>query len=92
MAALVPIVNGSCCEVKSNLVCTTLKFCGDYKLCDAYSAGGGWLVLQRRQDGSADFNREWVDYEFGSLTGEFWYGLHAINCLTTQGAWQMCTD
>jgi len=45
--------------------------------CDAITAGGGWLVVLRRQDGSADFDRDWVDYEndFGCLTGEFWYGL-----------------
>ena len=51
--------------------------------CDTITAGGGWLVIQRRQDGSVDFNRDWVDYEdgFGSLTGEFWYGLRAVDCL-----------
>ena len=44
--------------------------------CDTMTAGGGWLVIQRRKDGSEDFNRNWVEYEdgFGSLTGEFWYG------------------
>ena len=42
--------------------------------CDTTNGGGGWLVVQRRQDGSVDFNRNWVEYEdgFGKLTGEFW--------------------
>ena len=35
--------------------------------------GGEWLVVQRRQNDSAGFNRGWVEYEegFGNLTGEF---------------------
>ena len=46
--------------------------------------GGGWTVLQRRQDGSADFYRGWVDYEmgFGKLDNEFWLGLSKIHRLT----------
>ena len=50
--------------------------------------------MQRRQDGSVDFIKGWVDYEngFGSLTGEFWYGLHPLHCLTNQGQWEMCID
>ena len=29
---------------------------------------------------------------FGSLTGEFWYGLRALHCLTGQGGWEMRMD
>ena len=106
---IVTSVNGSCCQVKSNefKFSTSLKshvynitnFCGDCELtaegyCDAVTDGGGWLVVQRRQDGSVDFNRGWVDYEegFGSLTGEFWYGLRPLHCLTNQGQWQLRID
>ncbi|XP_065896382.1 fibrinogen C domain-containing protein 1-like [Dysidea avara] len=62
--------------------------------CDTINGGGGWLVVQRRQDGSVDFNRTWVEYEdgFGELTGEFWYGLRALHCLTGQGGWEMRMD
>ena len=62
--------------------------------CDTINGGGGWLVVQRRQDGSVDFNRTWVEYEdgFGKLTGEFWYGLRALHCLTGQGGWEMRMD
>jgi len=58
------------------------------------SNGGGWLVVQRRQDGSVNFNRTWLEYEngFGNLTGEFWYGLKALHCLTGQGGWEMRMD
>ena len=62
--------------------------------CDTINGGGGWLVVQRRQDGSVDFNRTWLEYEdgFGELTGEFWYGLRALHCLTGQGGWEMRMD
>ena len=62
--------------------------------CDTSNGGGGWLVVQRRQDGSVDFNRTWLEYEdgFGRLTGEFWYGLRALHCLTGQGGWEMRMD
>ena len=51
-------------------------------------------MVQRRQDGSVDFNRTWLEYEdgFGELTGEFWYGLRALHCLTGQGGWEMRMD
>ena len=29
---------------------------------------------------------------FGSLTGEFWFGLNALHCLTSQGEWELCID
>ena len=107
---IVTSLNGSCCEVKSNefkFSTASLKsgaynitnFCGNCEevaegYCDAVSDGGGWLVVQRRQDGSVDFNRGWVEYEegFGSLTGEFWYGLRPLHCLTNQGQWKLRID
>ena len=54
--------------------------------CDMESDGGGWLVIQKRINGSVDFYRNWTDYVygFGDLEGELWYGLENIHCLTTQ--------
>ena len=101
---------GTCCKVKNNgfkfsnmplksRIYNITNFCGDCELtaegyCDAATDGGGWLVVQRRQDGSVDFNRGWTDYEegFGSLNGEFWYGLRPLHCLTNQGQWQLRID
>ena len=75
------------------------KFCGHECIkvlayCDTNNGGRGWLVVQRRQDGSVDFNRAWLEYEdgFGKLTGEFWYGLRVLHCLTGQGGWEMRMD
>ena len=99
----------SCCNVASNhyyfsvdkkpsTVYTIIDLCGQgttvYGYCDTITDGGGWLVIQRRQDGSVDFDRFWWEYEmgFGSLTGEFWYGLRALHCLTGQGGWEMRMD
>ena len=54
--------------------------------CDMETDRGGWLVIQKRINGSVDFYRNWTDYVygFGDLEGEFWYGLENIHCLTTR--------
>ncbi|XP_058456228.1 protein scabrous [Malaya genurostris] len=43
-----------------------------------------WTTIQRRQDGSVDFNRSWEDYAngFGTPAGEFWIGNQALHHLT----------
>ncbi|XP_049430610.1 proline-rich protein 36-like [Epinephelus fuscoguttatus] len=54
-------------------------------LCDMELNGGGWTLLQRRQDGSVSFNRTWAEYRagFGELDGgEFWLGNNMIHLLT----------
>lgn len=52
--------------------------------CDMDTSGGGWTVIQRRKDGSENFERKWADYKsgFGKLTGEFWLGNDALTALT----------
>ena len=107
--SIIDNISETCCEIDSNNtfkfsvpkphVYNITNFCGDRTevaegYCVGTTAGGGWLVVQRRQDGSVEFNRGWVDYEdgFGSLTGEFWYGLTPLHCLTNQGQWEMRID
>ncbi|XP_029295590.1 fibrinogen C domain-containing protein 1-like [Cottoperca gobio] len=44
--------------------------------CDMSTDGGGWTVIQRREDGSVNFFRDWAAYRdgFGKTTGEHWLG------------------
>ena len=46
--------------------------------------GGGWTVIQRRMDGSVNFNKNWMEYRkgFGQLESEFWFGNDNIQDLT----------
>ncbi|XP_061533133.1 fibroleukin-like isoform X1 [Phycodurus eques] len=54
--------------------------------CDMEVQGGGWTLLQLRQDGGVSFNRTWVEYRsgFGELLngGEFWLGNQHMHLLT----------
>ena len=63
--------------------------------CDMNTTEGGWIVVQRNRMGSSlDFNRTYAEYEegFGVLTGDFWYGLEGLECLTQRGSWEMRID
>jgi len=53
--------------------------------CDMGTDGGGWTVVQRRQDGSQDFYKRWQAYRngFGDVRDEYWFGLQNIYLLTT---------
>ena len=54
--------------------------------CDMITGdGGGWIVVQRRFDGSVDFNRNWNEYKhgFGDVYGEYWLGNEFIHQYTT---------
>lgn len=63
--------------------------------CDMTTTDGGWIVVQRnRIMSSLDFNRNLTAYEegFGDLSGDFWYGLQNMECLTQRGSWEMRID
>ncbi|RUS89643.1 hypothetical protein EGW08_002564 [Elysia chlorotica] len=63
-------------------------------LCDSVTAGGGWLVIQRRDSGGLNFYRDWAQYKngFGSLYGDFWWGNEKIHALTSKGTYELRVD
>ncbi|XP_054853791.1 ficolin-2-like [Eublepharis macularius] len=63
-------------------------------LCDMDTEGGGWIVFQRRSDGSVDFYRDWNAYKrgFGSQLTEFWLGNDNIHLLTSLGENELRID
>ncbi|CAK8679891.1 unnamed protein product [Clavelina lepadiformis] len=62
--------------------------------CDQVRDGGGWTVIQRRLNGSLNFNRPWLDYRrgFGSASGEYWLGLDLISAITRAGIQELRID
>ena len=87
-------------NARSSGVYTIANFCGvkcsnTRAYCDTTSGGGGWLVIQRRDKRySISFHRAWGEYAdgFGDLNREFWFGLNAMNCLTSKGNWELRID
>ncbi|KAM9384980.1 angiopoietin-related protein 3 [Pholidichthys leucotaenia] len=61
--------------------------------CDMGSEGGS-TVIQRRVDGSVDFDQKWEKYEngFGDMENDFWLGLQKIHSLTQQGVYILRLD
>lgn len=68
-----------------------LLLCLAQAKCDMETAGGGWTVVQTRQDGALGFNRTWQEYRegFGSAKGEHWLGNAALHALTSTGQHQL---
>ncbi|XP_071980226.1 ficolin-2-like isoform X2 [Engystomops pustulosus] len=63
-------------------------------LCDMDTDEGGWIVIQRRWDGSVDFYRTWDEYKkgFGCRLNEFWLGNDNIHQITSTGTWELRVD
>ncbi|XP_075691095.1 uncharacterized protein LOC142659159 isoform X2 [Rhinoderma darwinii] len=63
-------------------------------LCDMETDGGGWIVFQRRWDGSVDFCRNWDSFKrgFGNQWSEFWLGNENIHLLTSTDKFELRID
>ena len=55
--------------------------------CDMVTDDRGWIVFQRRLNGSVDFDRNWDEYKFGfgDPSGEYWLGNENLVALTSAG-------
>lgn len=62
--------------------------------CDFETEGEAWTVIQRRLDGSINFQRTWNDYKngFGFLKTEFWLGNEKLSYLTAQSDYELRID
>ncbi|XP_071953647.1 fibrinogen-like protein A [Antedon mediterranea] len=54
----------------------------------------GWTVIQRRQDGSVNFYRNWTEYKegFGNVNSEFWLGNEQIYRITSNGSFELLVE
>ncbi|XP_038061078.1 uncharacterized protein LOC119731866 [Patiria miniata] len=77
----------------------TIYPAGKYKnrmkvYCDMDTEPNGWIVFQKRFDGSVNFTRNWTEYRdgFGDLSGEFWLGNEKLRLLTSTHRWALRVD
>nr|ANH09329.1 fibrinogen-related protein 1 isoform 1 [Crassostrea gigas] len=62
--------------------------------CDMTTDNGGWTVIQRRVNGSVDFNRNWTEYKngFGFADHEYWIGNDMLHRLTSTNPQELRVD
>uniref|UniRef100_A0A914WJJ1 Fibrinogen C-terminal domain-containing protein n=1 Tax=Plectus sambesii TaxID=2011161 RepID=A0A914WJJ1_9BILA len=55
--------------------CLNPEKCGKDVSCDLQTDGGGWTIIQQREDGDMDFFRDWASYRNGfGDDHSFWIG------------------
>ncbi|CAH1250122.1 ANGPTL1 [Branchiostoma lanceolatum] len=66
----------------------------DINHCGGGALGGGLTVIQRRQDGSVPFNRNWDEYKqgFGNKSGGYWLGNENFYLLTSRKNFNLRID
>ena len=62
--------------------------------CELSESDGIWTRVQRRQDGSVDFIRNWANFTsgFGDIAGEHWLGNAIVHALTNSATYRLKID
>ncbi|KAM8930895.1 angiopoietin-related protein 3 [Pelodytes ibericus] len=73
-------------ERSSGIYTITPNGSAEFSVYCEITSDNAWTVIQKRFDGSVDFNQTWEEYAngFGDLGGEFWLGLEKIYSLARQ--------
>uniref|UniRef100_A0A8C5PLG3 Angiopoietin like 3 n=1 Tax=Leptobrachium leishanense TaxID=445787 RepID=A0A8C5PLG3_9ANUR len=73
-------------ERSSGVYAITPNGSAEFNVYCEVTSDNAWTVIQKRLDGSVDFNQTWEEYSngFGDLVGEFWLGLAKIYTLAQQ--------
>ncbi|KAI8773396.1 BgiBFReM1 [Biomphalaria glabrata] len=86
----------SCQGVNSTEERVVVKLARGLKvMCDTQTDGGGWIVIQRRFNGTVRFFRGWSEYRkgFGDYDmGEFYLGNENLFQLTSTGQYELKID
>ncbi|XP_070566650.1 fibrinogen-like protein 1 [Ptychodera flava] len=61
-----------------------------YCMVDSYD-NSVWTIIQKRRDGSVNFNMDWLAYKvgFGDPTNEYWVGNENLHKLTSQSKYML---
>ncbi|XP_023415884.1 angiopoietin-4 [Cavia porcellus] len=59
--------------------------------CVMDTSGGAWTLIQRRENGTVNFQRSWQEYKqgFGNPAGEHWLGNEAVYQLTSRAKYSL---
>ncbi|XP_071144226.1 fibrinogen-like protein A [Mytilus edulis] len=62
--------------------------------CNMDTVHDAWTIIQRKFEGTVNFQRTWKDYEngFGDPSGEYWIGNKHIHSLTSSGKCELKID
>ena len=98
LARLFPITESGVYEIGDPCIHTSLSpFTSKlHAKCEMFAVGGGWtIILQRNVTSGGDpvdfSSKQWDEYEdgFGSFSGDFWFGLSNLRCITQRETYEL---